>query len=102
MTNGRNKYQSRENRAEVRKLLLREWDPIGVQDVPEAQDEYDAYVCGVYIMLMDDRADVAALEERLSDIATKHMGISPAQWLRDRCSTTAAQLLAMRPQFDTH
>ena len=29
---GRNKYQSRENRARVRELLMREWDPIGVAD----------------------------------------------------------------------
>ena len=25
----------------VREILLREWDPIGVPDVPEAQNEYD-------------------------------------------------------------
>jgi hypothetical protein len=32
----------------IRLVLLRDWDPIGVQDVPEAQDEYDSYVGGVY------------------------------------------------------
>ncbi len=29
-----------------------EWDPIGVRGVPEAQDEYDAYVYGVYKYLV--------------------------------------------------
>jgi hypothetical protein len=102
MTKGRNKYQSRENRAEVRKLLLREWDPIGVKHVPEASDEYDAYVGEVYVMLMDDLANAAAIEARLWDIATGHMGITPAQWLRDRCATTALQLVGIRPSFGTH
>jgi hypothetical protein len=29
-------------------VLLRDWDPIGVADVPEARDEYCSYVRGVY------------------------------------------------------
>ena len=32
-------------------MLLRDWDPIGVRDEPAAQDEYDAYVGGVYRLL---------------------------------------------------
>jgi hypothetical protein len=56
MAHGRNKYQSRESRARVREILMREWDPIGVSGVPEAADEYDRYVGTVYVMLMDHRA----------------------------------------------
>ena len=26
----------------IREILLRDWDPVGVADVPEAQDEYDS------------------------------------------------------------
>jgi hypothetical protein len=102
MTNGRNKYQSRENRAKVRELLMHEWDPIGVKDVPEAQDEYDFYVGEIYVMLMDGKANATAINERLWDIATNHMGLTPARWLRDRCFTTAERLVGMRPQFETH
>lgn len=36
MAEDRNKYQSRENRAKVREVLMQEWDPIGVRNVPEA------------------------------------------------------------------
>jgi hypothetical protein len=32
-------------------VLWRDWDPIGINDVPEANDEYDAYVGGVYRLL---------------------------------------------------
>lgn len=34
----------------VRQVLLRDWDPIGVRDEPQAQDEYDSYadhLCGM-------------------------------------------------------
>jgi hypothetical protein len=55
MAHGRNKYQSRESRARVREILMREWDPIGVSGVPEAADEYDRYVGTVYVMLMDQQ-----------------------------------------------
>jgi hypothetical protein len=33
-------------------VLMREWDPIGVADVPEAQDEYDSYISQTYGMLI--------------------------------------------------
>ena len=33
---------------EIQKILLREWDPIGIQDIPEAQDEYDSYIPFIY------------------------------------------------------
>ena len=36
--------------ADVKRVLLKDWDPIGINDVPEAHDEYDSYVlriCGL-------------------------------------------------------
>jgi hypothetical protein len=36
----------------IRHALLSEWDPIGVADVPQAQDEYDGYISQVYGMLI--------------------------------------------------
>jgi hypothetical protein len=34
-------------RERVKEILLLRWDPIGVSDVENAQDEYDAYVLAV-------------------------------------------------------
>jgi hypothetical protein len=102
MSNDRNKYQSRENRARIREVLLRDWDPIGVSNVPKANDEYDAYLDEIYVMLMHDRADAAAVEAYLWEIATNYMGISPADWLSERCSETASRLIGLRPQLETH
>ena len=30
---------------------MEEWDPIGVSDTPEAADEYDGYIGGIYELL---------------------------------------------------
>ena len=59
---------------QVRSILLSEWDPIGVRDVPAAQDEYDAYVVPLVHMLLAGQqgADVAA---RLLEIETQSMGL---------------------------
>ena len=102
MAHGRNKYQSRENRAKVREILMQEWDPIGVRGVPEAQDEYDSYVGRVYVMLMDEGATREAIAAYLFDIAAHYMGLGPRPELAERSSRTAAVLVAMRPQFGLH
>ncbi len=36
--------RAREYQSAIRKILMEEWDPIGVSDIPEAQDEYDSYI----------------------------------------------------------
>lgn len=102
MANGRNKYQSRENRQRVRAVLIEHWDPIGVSDIPEASDEYDRYVGEVYVMLMDHRASESEIEQYLYDTATDYMGLDPHDALEKRCATTAQILVGMRPQFETH
>lgn len=102
MAHGRNKYQSRENRARVREVLMRDWDPIGVAGVPEAADEYDRYAAKAYVMLMDERADAVRIAVYLFDIATKHMGLSNTSDLAERSDRTANTLVALRPEFETH
>ncbi len=102
MSHGRNKYQSRENRARVREVLMQEWDPIGVRDVPQAQDEYDDYVGEVYVMLMDQRATEQEITAYLYDIATNYMELSPRPELVERSARVAKLLVALRPTFETH
>jgi hypothetical protein len=59
----------------IRRVLLRDWDPIGVRDAPQAQDEYDGYIGGVYRLLATGAAehDVA---EHLAQIERDSMGFS--------------------------
>jgi hypothetical protein len=93
------KHLLRQNRAMVRELFMREWDPIGVGDVPEAQDEYDAYSSKAYVMVMHDSASVEQVADYLYMIETEHMGLGGSAGAKDRARKVAAALIAMKPQF---
>jgi|SRR5438128_5344846 len=70
--------RAREIQAAIGKVLLQDWDPIGIRDVPEAQDEYDGYVGGVYRLLASGASphDVAT---HLSTIESGRMGYTQAK-----------------------
>jgi len=62
----------------VRGILIDHWDPIGVKDVQQAQDEYDSYVPGI-LRLLEQGASVDVLTEHLSDIVSLQMGLTPVE-----------------------
>ena len=102
MAHGRNKYQSRESRARIRKVLMRQWDPIGVAYVPEAADEYDDYVGKVYVMLMEERATADQIAAYLLKIASEWMGLGHSEEIADRSVAAAKAIFDLRPTFETH
>jgi hypothetical protein len=102
MAHGRNKYQSRENRARVREILLRDWDPIGVSGIPEAADEYDTYANRAYVMLMDEGATASEIAGYLYIVATEHMGLTDHERLAEKSEQVAQLLVQLRPEFGTH
>jgi hypothetical protein len=59
----------------TRALLLREWDPIGVRDVPQAADEYDSYVGGV-VQALRSGATASAIADQLIEIEVSRMGLA--------------------------
>ena len=60
----------------VRECLWRDWDPIGVNVLSEAKDEYDAYAPTIAAMLLDG-ADAYKVLEHLKRLETDSMGLSP-------------------------
>src|SRR5664279_1719167 len=58
----------------IREILLRDWDPIGIADIPEAQDEYDSYIPGIYGRLIRHISE-QELFDHLWQIETEHMGL---------------------------
>jgi hypothetical protein len=68
------KYESRRIRGEIREVLLRVWDPIGIKDEPNAQTEYDGYLGGVYELLVGGATD-SEITERLLYIVRERMGL---------------------------
>ena len=80
---------AKEYHAAIRDVLLKEWDPIGVSHVPEAQDEYDSYVSQIHGMLIR-REPRHKLVDFLWWAETAHMGLYGN---RRRTETVADSLL---------
>ena len=70
------KYESRRIRVEIRRVLLQHWDPIGISDEPNAQDEYDGYLGGVYELLVGGASD-KQIADHLGCIVEERMGLDP-------------------------
>ena len=62
----------------IRDILLKEWDPIGVKNVPEAQDEYDSYIPGVCKLLINQESS-ENIFQYLWKIETDNMGLTGNQ-----------------------
>lgn len=101
MAHGRDKYRSRENRRILRDFLMREWDPIGVRDVPEARDEYDRYVGETYVMLVDGNATVADMDRYLTEVELNYMGLSDHPSRKERRRRVVEALIVLRSTFLT-
>jgi len=86
--------RAREIQEAIRHVLLHEWDPLGVSHCPEAQDEYDSYVGGVYRLLASGAA-VAEIDQHLRDIEVRLMGLCGAT---DR-SAVAQKLLSLNARL---
>jgi hypothetical protein len=82
------KAESRSIRVQIRHVLLEVWDPIGVKDEPNAQDEYDGYIGKLYELLVSQAAD-SELAKYLHWVAHDRMGFDAAQ-IRDMQETVQA------------
>ncbi|PSL82958.1 hypothetical protein C7T35_19575 [Variovorax sp. WS11] len=78
-------------RQKIKDVLLNEWDPIGVQAIPEAQDEYDDYVPRVYSMLIARKPIKEVFEYRLW-VENEHMGLTAD---RNRTQSIAERLVGL-------
>jgi hypothetical protein len=68
----------------IRRVLLEEWDPIGVRDEPDAQDEYDGYAFALYGLLARGATD-DDLAEYLAQVTMFWMDLGASS--RDSFST---------------
>jgi hypothetical protein len=83
------KQQSRALIAQVDSVLWEVWDPIGVNDAPEARNEYTSYAPDVAQLLRSGASD-AEIERHLATIILENMGMS---WVNpDRARRTLAAL----------
>jgi hypothetical protein len=74
--------RAREIRRSIGEVLLRNWDPISVRGEPQARDEYDKYVGGVYKLT----ASGATVHELADHLARVEASISVFRSQIQRCS----------------
>jgi hypothetical protein len=43
----------------VSRILLENWDPLGVRGIPQAEDEYDGHACEIAPLATECRSDVS-------------------------------------------
>ena len=70
--------RAKEIQNNIRDVLMQKWDPIGVSDVPEAQDEYDVYIGGIY-RLLASKAKEKQIIEHLYKIETINNELKPSK-----------------------
>jgi hypothetical protein len=67
-------WYKRRGLGRLRRLLMRHWDPIGVNGVPEARGEYDSYLGLIAGSLRSDWP-VDSVADQLQSIRTKTMEV---------------------------
>ena len=84
-------WWKRSGARELRRLLMDEWDPIGVRGVPEAADEYDGYMSPIVSRLREDASaeDIAAF---LTEVEEERMGLRASAAARSRNEALAEGL----------
>ncbi len=71
-----NKKDAQRINNEIRKILVKVWDPIGIKDEPRAQDEYDSYIGGVFSLLINHGSD-KEIEDYLWKIIEDRIHVHP-------------------------
>lgn len=87
--------------AQVRMILMRDWDPVGLNREAESTDEYDLYIDDIVALVEDLLVGREAIFDHLHDLAARHMGMPESSELTHRCNTAADALLALRERPST-
>lgn len=95
----RKRSQAREYRTRVREMLWRDWDPIGISEIPGApKDEYDRYADRVFAMLADDRTAEKSIAAYLYEVAISSMGLTRHERQAEKADRVAKLLVGLRDE----
>jgi hypothetical protein len=78
--------------AQLRRILMDEWDPIGVRGVPEASDEYDSYLGQIGGRLREGQG-ADAIAAFLTDLEENRMGLGVSEAARNPNIALAERLV---------
>jgi hypothetical protein len=87
---------SARNRSRIRDILLREWDPIRVRNIPGApEEEYDRYIEDIRALLADPQRSKERIAAYLLDIQSRKMLLHVTPAAVERCNRAADSLMAV-------
>lgn len=81
--------------AQIRDVLLSDWDPIGVVGIPGAEDEYDTYAEELLVLLAADGTTAREVASHLLETATGLMGLPHSNRLAEKCERAAEALMRL-------
>jgi len=88
---------------ELRKMFWEQWDPIGVNDDPRAEGEYDSYadeVCS--FMINTPVIDEIKIHEYLRYVMYEYMGLDPHPMLENRTEQFGKELILFWQKIKTN
>ena len=77
----------------IDKILWGDWDPIGVNDMPEVRDEYQSYTSEIFSLKIRD-ADLETIAQHLLKIEEERMQLFGGI---EKCRIVAAKIIAAKP-----
>jgi hypothetical protein len=83
----------------LKRLLLREWDPLGLSDCDGAECHYDPYACRVLEMLAEG-AEVDAIAIYLNSVVTTELSLA-SDIACDQAIATKAIVIHQSPEDQT-
>jgi hypothetical protein len=90
-------WWKRSGAAQLRSIVVEEWDPIGVRGVPEAADEYDSYLGQIGERLREGKtADEIA--GYLTEVEEVRMGLGFSEAARNRNAALGRRLIDWHAQ----
>ena len=99
------KEQSREIRRQIRRILMDQWDPIGVNDIPEAADEYDSYIGNICELIQGDASE-PEIAAHLRNIEIQQMELVDASgeplFNEAKRNIVAASLRNLNSKYPSH
>jgi hypothetical protein len=100
MVDGIDKRPSSENRALIREILMRQWDPIRLRTIAGApENEYDRYIDRIYALVADRHPSEEKISAYLLDVQSRRMGLRITDAARERCHRAAQSLIAAQVEF---
>jgi len=81
----------------ISRILYQDWDPLGVNDYPETEDEYYAYIAPIYRVLVGSRSEDDLIQV-LRRTAVEKMNVSAGS--NEKLQLVCAKLLELKVTLD--